>query len=93
MKVLETRKTALQKEQGMAFARAAAAGFSIDDMAPLMSFAERFGASRLRYVSFSNRHSVVFKAYILCMTIYSNVIECFFRGQNYSWKKNGQTSE
>ncbi|MBA0612488.1 hypothetical protein Godav_013084 [Gossypium davidsonii] len=42
------KKTALQKEQGMAFARAAAAGFSIDDMAPLMSFSERFGASRLR---------------------------------------------
>ncbi|KAB2092649.1 hypothetical protein ES319_A02G044500v1 [Gossypium barbadense] len=48
LKVLETRKKALQKEQGMAFARAAAAGFSIDDMAPLMSFSERFGASRLR---------------------------------------------
>ncbi|KAK8571916.1 hypothetical protein V6N13_047544 [Hibiscus sabdariffa] len=48
LKVLETRKTMLQKEQGMAFARAAAAGFNIDDMAPLMSFSESFGASRLR---------------------------------------------
>ncbi|KAE8734144.1 COP1-interacting protein-related, putative isoform 3 [Hibiscus syriacus] len=48
LKVLETRKTVLQKEQGMAFARAVAAGFNIDDMAPLMSFSERFGASRLR---------------------------------------------
>ncbi|KAL4272657.1 hypothetical protein GQ457_13G026070 [Hibiscus cannabinus] len=48
LKVLETRKTMLQKEQGMAFARAAAAGFDIDDMAPLMSFSESFGASRLR---------------------------------------------
>ncbi|XWS39167.1 hypothetical protein CRYUN_Cryun18bG0026800 [Craigia yunnanensis] len=48
LKVLETRKTVLQKEQGMAFARAVAAGFDIDHMAPLMSFAESFGASRLR---------------------------------------------
>lgn len=47
MKVLETRKTMLQKEQGMAFARAAAAGFDIDNMAPLVSFAECFGALRL----------------------------------------------
>ncbi|KAF2313997.1 hypothetical protein GH714_021401 [Hevea brasiliensis] len=47
MKVLETRKTVLQKEQGMAFARAVAAGFDVDNLAPLMSFAESFGAARL----------------------------------------------
>ncbi|CAI9775992.1 unnamed protein product [Fraxinus pennsylvanica] len=47
LKVLETRKTVLQKEQGMAFARAVAAGFDIDHMAALLSFAECFGASRL----------------------------------------------
>ncbi|KAL9353017.1 hypothetical protein Peur_055697 [Populus x canadensis] len=47
LKVLETRKTSLQKEQGMAFARAVAAGFDIDHMAHLMSFAESFGALRL----------------------------------------------
>jgi hypothetical protein len=47
LKVLETRKTVLQKEQGMAFARAVAAGFDIDHMSPLMIFAECFGASRL----------------------------------------------
>lgn len=47
LKVLETRKTVLQKEQGMAFARAVAAGFDIDHMTPLLSFAECFGASRL----------------------------------------------
>ncbi|CAL5416486.1 unnamed protein product [Camellia sinensis] len=47
LKVLETRKSVLQKEQGMAFARAVAAGFDIDHMAPLVSFAECFGASRL----------------------------------------------
>ncbi|KAI8560865.1 hypothetical protein RHMOL_Rhmol04G0288900 [Rhododendron molle] len=47
LKVLEIRKTVLQKEQGMAFARAAAAGFDIDLMAQLVSFAECFGASRL----------------------------------------------
>ncbi|CAJ1967062.1 unnamed protein product [Sphenostylis stenocarpa] len=47
LKVLETRKSVLQKEQGMAFARAAAAGFDIDYMPALMSFAECFEASRL----------------------------------------------
>jgi hypothetical protein len=47
MKVLETRKIMLQKEQGMAFARAVAAGFEADDMIPLISFAKTFGASRL----------------------------------------------
>ncbi|CAN6725971.1 unnamed protein product [Malus baccata var. baccata] len=47
LKVLETRKTMLQKEQGMAFARAVAAGFDVDHLAPLISFAECFGASRL----------------------------------------------
>lgn len=47
LKVLETRKTVLQKEQGMAFARAVAAGFDIDRMSPLISFAECFGALRL----------------------------------------------
>ncbi|KAL1561716.1 COP1-interacting protein 7-like isoform X3 [Salvia divinorum] len=47
LKVLETRKTALQKEQGMAFARAVAAGFDIDHVAALVSFAECFGALRL----------------------------------------------
>ncbi|KAL5542285.1 hypothetical protein UlMin_009995 [Ulmus minor] len=47
LKVLETRKTVLQKEQGMAFARAVAAGFDIDNMTPLMLFSECFGASRL----------------------------------------------
>ncbi|XP_076939350.1 uncharacterized protein LOC143608011 [Bidens hawaiensis] len=45
--VLETRKTVLKKEQGMAFARAVAAGFEIEQVANLLSFAECFGASRL----------------------------------------------
>ncbi|XP_044500034.1 COP1-interacting protein 7-like [Mangifera indica] len=48
LKILETRTTALQKEQGMAFARAVAAGFDVDHMVPLMSFSESFGASRLK---------------------------------------------
>uniref|UniRef100_A0A1D1ZHT4 COP1-interacting protein 7 n=2 Tax=Anthurium amnicola TaxID=1678845 RepID=A0A1D1ZHT4_9ARAE len=47
LKVLETRKTVLQKEQGMAFARAAAAGFDMDNIAHLISFAECFKAARL----------------------------------------------
>ncbi|XP_073101807.1 COP1-interacting protein 7-like [Elaeis guineensis] len=47
LRVLETRKVVLQKEQGMAFARAVAAGFDMDHMAQVISFAECFGASRL----------------------------------------------
>ncbi|XP_021752124.1 uncharacterized protein LOC110717670 isoform X2 [Chenopodium quinoa] len=47
VQVLETRKSVLQKEQGMAFARAVAAGFEIDSIAALLSFAECFGASRM----------------------------------------------
>ncbi|WOL15934.1 hypothetical protein Cni_G24716 [Canna indica] len=48
LRVLETRKMVLRKEQGMAFARATAAGFDIDKMVDLVSFAESFGASRLK---------------------------------------------
>ena len=40
LKVLEARKSVLQKEQGMAFARAVAAGFEIDYIPALMSFAD-----------------------------------------------------
>ncbi|CAA6673270.1 unnamed protein product [Spirodela intermedia] len=47
LRVLETRKTVLQKEQGMAFARAAAAGFTVENIAYLISFAECFGAVRM----------------------------------------------
>ncbi|GJN40394.1 hypothetical protein PR202_gb29601 [Eleusine coracana subsp. coracana] len=48
LRVLETRKTVLRKEQAMAFARAVAAGFDIDNLLYLIIFAERFGASRLK---------------------------------------------
>ncbi|URD78469.1 hypothetical protein MUK42_05409 [Musa troglodytarum] len=48
LKVLETRKMVLWKEQGMAFARAAAASFDMDNMVDLISFSENFGASRLK---------------------------------------------
>ncbi|KAJ1292586.1 hypothetical protein BS78_01G001300 [Paspalum vaginatum] len=47
LRVLETRKTVLRKEQAMAFARAVAAGFDIDNLVYLIMFAEHFGASRL----------------------------------------------
>lgn len=47
MRALETRKSVLQKEQGMAFARAVAAGFDMDHMSQLISFAECFGATRM----------------------------------------------
>ncbi|KAI8005209.1 COP1-interacting protein 7 [Camellia lanceoleosa] len=47
LKVLEIRKSVLQKEQGMAFAHAVVAAFDIDHMAPLVSFVECLGASRL----------------------------------------------
>lgn len=47
LRVLETRKNVLRKEQAMAFARSVAAGFDIDSLGYLIAFAERFGASRL----------------------------------------------
>ncbi|PKA54162.1 hypothetical protein AXF42_Ash018172 [Apostasia shenzhenica] len=48
LRVLESRKKVLQKEQAMAFARATAANFDLETMTHLISFAESFGASRLR---------------------------------------------
>ncbi|XP_020584862.1 uncharacterized protein LOC110027686 [Phalaenopsis equestris] len=48
VRVLENRKKVLQKEQAMVFACTAAAGFEMESMAHLLSFAESFGASRLR---------------------------------------------
>ncbi|CAN6825515.1 unnamed protein product [Brassica oleracea var. botrytis] len=42
MKVMETRKTVLQKEQRMLFARALAAGFKVVDMLTLISSAKLF---------------------------------------------------
>lgn len=42
MKVMETRKTVLQKEQRMLFARALAAGFKVADMLTLISSAKLF---------------------------------------------------
>ncbi|KAA8523865.1 hypothetical protein F0562_010288 [Nyssa sinensis] len=47
-RVLETRKAVLRKEQAMAYARALVAGFEIDYIDDLISFADTFGASRLR---------------------------------------------
>lgn len=56
LRVLETRKVVLHKEQGMAFARAAAAGFDMEHMQDLCSFADCFGAFRLREacINFTN---------------------------------------
>ena len=48
-RVLETRKVVLRKEQAMAYARALVAGFEMDYIDNLISFADAFGASRLRY--------------------------------------------
>ncbi|XP_078429322.1 COP1-interacting protein-like protein [Wolffia australiana] len=47
LRVLQIRKEALRKEQGMAFARAMAAGFTVENISDLISFAECFGAARL----------------------------------------------
>lgn len=47
-RVLENRKAALCKEQAMAYARAVVVGFEFDYMDDLLSFADAFGASRLR---------------------------------------------
>lgn len=50
-RLLETRKALLRKEQAMAYARALAAGFELDNLDDLLVFADAFGASRLRYGS------------------------------------------
>ncbi|KAE8681073.1 COP1-interacting protein 7, putative isoform 1 [Hibiscus syriacus] len=47
-RVLETRKKVLCKEQAMAYARALVAGYEPDNIDDLISFADTFGASRLR---------------------------------------------
>ncbi|CAA3025850.1 Hypothetical predicted protein [Olea europaea subsp. europaea] len=47
-RLMDTRKALLQKEQAMAYARAVVAGFEIDTIDDLISFADTFGASRLR---------------------------------------------
>lgn len=45
---MDTRKALLQKEQAMAYARAVVAGYEMDTIDDLISFADMFGASRLR---------------------------------------------
>ncbi|XVF04157.1 hypothetical protein REPUB_Repub05bG0057900 [Reevesia pubescens] len=47
-RVLEARKKVLSKEQAMAYARALVAGYEPDNIDDLISFADAFGASRLR---------------------------------------------
>lgn len=47
-RLLETRKALLRREQAMAYARGFVAGFELDNMDNLISFADAFGASRLR---------------------------------------------
>lgn len=48
-RALETRKSVLRKEQAMAYARALVTGFELDCLNDLVSFADAFGASRIRY--------------------------------------------
>ncbi|CAN1147206.1 COP1-interacting protein 7 [Linum perenne] len=47
-RALESRKAVLHKEQAMAYARALVTGFDLDSIYDLISFADAFGASRLR---------------------------------------------
>lgn len=47
-RILETRKAVLRKEQAMAYARALVSGFEADCLEDLISFANAFGALRLR---------------------------------------------
>ncbi|CAM6035204.1 unnamed protein product [Sphagnum compactum] len=47
-RVMDARRSVLHKEQGIAFTRAAAAGFDVQHMAHLLAFADCFGATRLR---------------------------------------------
>ncbi|WCJ32153.1 COP1-interacting protein 7 [Euphorbia peplus] len=52
-RALETRKAVLRKEQAMAYARALVTGFELDSISDLISFADAFGASRLRGACFN----------------------------------------
>ncbi|XVF25848.1 hypothetical protein REPUB_Repub13aG0249300 [Reevesia pubescens] len=47
-RLLETRKALLRKEQAMTYARGVVVGFAMENMEDLISFADAFGASRLR---------------------------------------------
>ncbi|XP_031287234.1 COP1-interacting protein 7 isoform X1 [Pistacia vera] len=47
-RLLGTRKALLRKEQAMAYARGLVAGFEVDSIDDLISFADTYGASRLR---------------------------------------------
>ncbi|XP_021295055.1 uncharacterized protein LOC110424725 [Herrania umbratica] len=47
-RLLETRKALLRKEQAMTYARGLVAGFAMENMEHLISFADAFGASRLK---------------------------------------------
>ncbi|XP_073302642.1 COP1-interacting protein 7-like isoform X1 [Primulina huaijiensis] len=47
-RVMDTRKGLLLKEQAMAYARAVVAGYEMDTIDDLISFADTFGATRLR---------------------------------------------
>jgi hypothetical protein len=49
LRAMDARKMLLQKEQGLAFARASAAGFDMQHMERLLVFCDCFGATRLRY--------------------------------------------
>lgn len=48
-RLLDIRKTLLQKEQAMAYVRGIVAGFEMENIDDLISFAGAFGALRLRY--------------------------------------------
>ncbi|CAM6027507.1 unnamed protein product [Sphagnum balticum] len=47
LRAMDSRRLALQKEQGMTFARAGAAGFDMEHLTHLTVFADCFGATRL----------------------------------------------
>ncbi|OMO76501.1 hypothetical protein CCACVL1_15627 [Corchorus capsularis] len=47
-RLLETRKALLRTEQAMTYARGLVAGFAMENMEDLISFADAFGAARLR---------------------------------------------
>ncbi|KAK4787027.1 hypothetical protein SAY86_010860 [Trapa natans] len=47
-RLLETRRATLLRSQAMAYARARAAGFEMDNMDDLIAFSDTFGASRMR---------------------------------------------
>jgi hypothetical protein len=80
-RALETRKAVLHKEQAMAYARALVTGFEPDFINDLICFADAFGASRLRYTTYTRQNQWPFRLSVMTFfflygVIGQHIMEC-----------------